>query len=114
MIVTAPTGVAAINAGGVTLHSFFQLLFGPYLPGSEGQQQSNQRSYRHKQLPFGGVQLLIIGDLHQLAPVVKEDEWNLLIAHYDPCYFFSSHALRQAQMVTIELKTLYRHSSSNY
>ena len=64
MIITAPTGVAAINAGGVTLHSFFQL-------------------------PFGGVQLLVIGDLHQLSPVAKQDEWRLLQQHYESVYFFT-------------------------
>jgi uncharacterized protein YpbB/predicted ATPase len=151
MIVTAPTGVAAINAGGVTLHSFFQLPFGPYLPDSESQHQTKQRRfrkekvniiksldllvideismvradlldavdavlrrYRYKQRPFGGVQLLMIGDLHQLPPVVKEDEWNLLKAHYDSCYFFDSQALRQAQMHTIELKTIYRQSDARF
>jgi hypothetical protein len=151
MIVTAPTGVAAINAGGVTLHSFFQLPFGPYLPGNEGQHQAEQRRfrrdkinimksldllvideismvradlldavdavlrrYRYIQRPFGGVQLLMIGDLHQLPPVVKEDEWSLLKAHYDSCYFFDSQALRRAQMHTIELKTIYRQSDVQF
>ncbi|MCK5193126.1 MAG: AAA family ATPase, partial [Desulfobulbaceae bacterium] len=106
MIVTAPTGVAAINAGGVTLHSFFQMPFGPFVPGSEAYDRNNQRKfnkekiniiksldllvideismvradlldgvdavlrrYRRGNLPFGGVQLLMIGDLHQLSPV---------------------------------------------
>lgn len=121
MIVVAPTGVAAINAGGVTIHSFFQLPFGPYIPGSEmasGQNKSYShkfsrdkiniirsmdllvidevsmvradlldaisdmlRRYRDRNKPFGGVQLLLIGDLQQLAPVAKEDEWNLLREH---------------------------------
>ena len=113
MIITAPTGVAAINAGGVTLHSFFQLPFGPFIPGSEAYDQSRQRLFRfskekkriiksldllvideismvradlldsvdavlrrHRRSdqPFGGVQLLMIGDLHQLSPVAKQDE----------------------------------------
>ena len=134
MIITAPTGVAAINAGGVTLHSFFQLPFGPFVPGSETHQQRQRhrfskekvniiksldllvideismvradlldaidavlRRYKHQNQPFGGVQLLMIGDLHQLSPVVKDDEWNLLKQYYDSFYFFSSNALRQTQ-----------------
>ena len=119
MIVVAPTGVAAINAGGVTLHSFFQLSFGPQIPGSNlniktGAEASRfrfnrdkiniirtldllvideismvradlldavdevLRRYRDRNKPFGGVQLLMIGDLQQLSPVVKDDEWSLL------------------------------------
>ena len=126
MIVTAPTGVAAINAGGVTLHSFFQLPFGPFLPGSEAHEKNRQRMFRfskekkriirsldllvideismvradlldavdevlrrHRRndSPFGGVQLLMIGDLHQLSPVAKQDEWRLLQEHYASVYF---------------------------
>jgi len=147
MIVTAPTGVAAINAGGVTLHSFFQLPFGPQVPGSNIQQRRFTREkiniikgldllvideismvradlldcvdavlrrYKHRERPFGGVQLLMIGDLHQLSPVVKEDEWQLLKPYYDSCYFFSSHALRQTDMVSIELKKIYRQSDADF
>jgi len=147
MIVTAPTGVAAINAGGVTLHSFFQLPFGPYVPGSDLQQRRFSkekiniikgldllvideismvradlldgvdtvlRRYKHRHRPFGGVQLLMIGDLHQLAPVIKDDEWQLLKPHYDSCYFFSSHALKQADMISIELKHIYRQSDAQF
>ena len=151
MIVTAPTGVAAINAGGVTLHSFFQMPFGPYVPGSDVQQQAEQRRfskekiniikgldllvideismvradlldgvdavlrrYKHRHLPFGGVQLLMIGDLHQLSPVVKDDEWNLLKAYYDSCYFFSSNALKQTDMISIELRHIYRQSDAHF
>ena len=153
MIITAPTGVAAINAGGVTLHSFFQLPFGPFIPGSEANEQSRQRLFRfskekkriiksldllvideismvradlldsvdavlrrHRRndQPFGGVQLLMIGDLHQLSPVAKQDEWQLLKQYYESVYFFSSHALDQAELVTIELKHIYRQSDARF
>ncbi len=153
MIITAPTGVAAINAGGVTLHSFFQLPFGPFIPGSEACEQSRQRLFRfskekkriiksldllvideismvradlldsvdavlrrHRRndQPFGGVQLLMIGDLHQLSPVAKQDEWQLLKQYYESVYFFSSHALDQAELVTIELKHIYRQSDARF
>ncbi|MCJ7773487.1 MAG: AAA family ATPase, partial [Desulfobacterales bacterium] len=127
MIVTAPTGVAAINAGGVTLHSFFQLPFGPFIPGSEDGEKNRQRMFRfsreklgiircldllvideismvradlldsvdavlrrlrRKHQPFGGVQLLMIGDLYQLPPVAKSQEWQLLQRYYASPYFF--------------------------
>ena len=149
LVVTAPTGVAAINAGGVTLHSLFQLPFGPIIPGMElhsGQHRISRekrnllnsldllvideismvradlldgvdavlRRYRRSSLPFGGVQLLLIGDLHQLAPVVKEAEWQLLRAHYASPYFFSSQALRQIDVVAIELKRIYRQSEPHF
>lgn len=152
-IVTAPTGVAAINAGGVTLHSFFQLPFGPFIPGSETTQGNRQRLFRfskekiriiksldlliideismvradlldavdavlrrHRRnnQPFGGVQLLMIGDLHQLSPVAKPDEWQLLQQHYASVYFFSSHALELTQFHTIELSHIYRQSDVNF
>jgi PIF1-like helicase/Helix-turn-helix domain/HRDC domain len=153
MIVTAPTGVAAINAGGVTLHSFFQLPFGPFIPGSETSESSRKRLFRfskekigiiksldllvideismvradlldavdavlrrHRRndQPFGGVQLLMIGDLHQLSPVAKPDEWQMLQQHYESVYFFSSHALEQTQFHTIELTHIYRQSDENF
>jgi hypothetical protein len=151
MIITAPTGVAAINAGGVTLHSFFQLPFGPYTPGSEPFSRQNQhrvtkekkniinsldllvideismvradlldlvdtvlRRYRRSELPFGGVQLLMIGDLHQLSPVVKDSDWQILKSYYDSPYFFSSTALRQTELLPIELKHIYRQSDSTF
>ena len=146
MVVVAPTGVAAINAGGMTIHSFFQLPFGPYLPESK-QDASRQRKFNREKIwliqsldllvideismvradlldgiddvlrrykdhykPFGGVQLLMIGDLHQLPPVVKDEEWELLREHYATPYFFSSRALRQTNPVAIELKHIYRQS----
>lgn len=149
MIVTAPTGVAAINAGGVTLHSFFQMPFGPFLPGSAGEEQQRRfnkqkiqiiksldllvideismvradlldgvdavlRRYRRAHLPFGGVQLLMIGDLHQLPPVVKEAEWRLLQPYYDSPYFFSSKALGQSELVAIELEHIYRQTDLEF
>ena len=142
MVVTAPTGVAAINAGGVTLHSFFQMPFGPFIPGSEHTRQhkfnrekiniiksldllvideismvradlldgvdSVLRRYRRSNLAFGGVQLLLIGDLHQLAPVVKNDDWRILQPYYDSPYFFSSKALGKTELISIELQHIYR------
>lgn len=152
MVVLAPTGVAAINAGGVTIHSFFQLPFGPFLPGfvqNEGGKVKYNftkrkidiirtldllvideismvradlldgiddmlRRYRGNQSPFGGVQLLMIGDLHQLAPVVKDDEWDLLKQYYKSMYFFGSSALQRTDYVTIELKQVYRQASQHF
>ena len=149
LVVTAPTGVAAINAGGVTLHSFFQLPFGPCIPGSEmpeGQHRVSRekrnimqsldllvideismvradlldgvdavlRRYRRSELPFGGVQVLMIGDLHQLAPVAKEAEWQMLRPHYSSPYFFSSAVLRRMELIPIELKHIYRQSDQTF
>lgn len=156
MIVVAPTGVAAINAGGVTIHSFFQLPFGPYIPGQAiqaGQTGKNNfankfnrdkiniiRSldllvidevsmvradlldaisevlcrYKDKTKPFGGVQLLLIGDLQQLAPVVKDDEWELLKQHYPSTYFFDSKALTESNYLCIELTHVYRQSDTAF
>lgn len=151
MIVTAPTGVAAINAGGVTLHSFFQLPFGPFVPDGDARRQAEEhrlnkekrniinsmdllvideismvrcdlldaidfvlRRYRRADLPFGGVQLLMIGDLHQLSPVVPQEEWSILSAYYDSGYFFSSTALRGTEVVPIELKHIYRQSDADF
>lgn len=148
-VVTAPTGVAAINAGGVTLHSFFQLPFGPFIPGGDNHTgkyrfsrekkniiksldlliideismvradlldgvDSVLRRYRRNEAPFGGVQLLMIGDLLQLAPVAKEAEWRLLQEYYDTSFFFSSIALRRTEMVPIELKHIYRQSDDRF
>ncbi|MDR2385481.1 MAG: HRDC domain-containing protein [Tannerella sp.] len=144
MIVVAPTGVAAINARGVTIHSFFQLPFGP-LVGVERMEESRKKlfnrnkiniirsldllvideismvradmldaidyvlkRYRNRRKPFGGVQLLMIGDLQQLSPVVKNDENALLRQYYETPYFFSSKALKETSFVTIELKEVFR------
>ncbi|MEW6188090.1 MAG: helix-turn-helix domain-containing protein [Thermodesulfobacteriota bacterium] len=153
MIVVAPTGVAAINAGGVTIHSFFQLPFGPQVPdmdfGAErpGSQYrfSRQkidiirsldlliideismvradlldgvdavlRRFRPGDRPFGGLQLLMIGDLQQLAPVVKNDEWEILRGYYETMFFFSSRALARTSFISIELKHIYRQSDRHF
>lgn len=150
MAVVAPTGVAAINAGGMTIHSLFQLPFGPYLPGNSRDAARQRRfsgdkikllqsldllvideismvradlldgidevlrRYRDYSRPFGGLQMLMIGDLHQLPPVAKEAEWELLRPYYDTPYFFSSQALRQAAPVVIELKHIYRQSDDRF
>ncbi|NLV18015.1 MAG: AAA family ATPase [Bacteroidetes bacterium] len=155
MIVVAPTGVAAINAGGVTIHSFFQLPFHPYIPSfylsdyntavsadrndPPGYKMSREkiniikgldlliideismvradtldaidsslRRYRDRYKPFGGVQLLMIGDLQQLAPVVKDEDSEILSNYYDSYFFFGSKALSSTDYVTIELKHIYR------
>ncbi|MEY3053307.1 MAG: hypothetical protein RLY31_3092 [Bacteroidota bacterium] len=149
MVILAPTGVAAINAGGMTVHSFFQLPFGPQLPGGvreDAKRRFNSskinlirsldllvideismvradlldgidevmRRYRDRHQPFGGVQLLLIGDLHQLSPVVKPDEWELLRSVYESPYFFSSKALQLAQPLFIELTHIYRQSDEEF
>ncbi|MDR0796587.1 MAG: AAA family ATPase, partial [Tannerella sp.] len=141
MIVVAPTGVAAINARGVTIHSFFQLSFAPFVPGTTPAKDFFRfskakiniirsldllvideismvradlldavdyvlRMIRRNELPFGGVQLLMIGDLEQLAPVVKEDEWSLLNSYYESPFFFNSLALKKTSYVCVELKTV--------
>lgn len=152
MIVLAPTGIAAINAGGMTIHSFFQLPFAPYIPGAAfggdakyrfrfGKEKLNimrsidllvideismvradlldamddvLRRFRRNSKPFGGVQLLLIGDIQQLPPVAKNEEWLMLSKYYDSPYFFSSHALRETAFCTVELKMVYRQSDERF
>ena len=150
MVVVAPTGIAAINANGVTIHSFFQLPFAPYVPNStfkaEGIFRVSKekqrilrtldllvideismvradlldsvdmvlRRYRDRSKPFGGVQLLLIGDLQQLPPVVRDEEWTMLSRYYDSPYFFSSLALKQMGYITIELKHVYRQNDLDF
>ena len=158
MAVVAPTGVAAINAGGVTIHSFFQLPFGSFIPtlknafGTLSEGVNNAATLlntlklnstkldllrelellvidevsmvradlldaldtvlRHvrKQpaVPFGGVQMVFIGDLFQLPPVVKREEWDLIKEYYPSPFFFSALCIQQAMPLYIELKKIYR------
>jgi len=162
MAIVAPTGVAAINAGGVTIHSFFQMPFGPIIPfginTGKNQDAYNAsrislqikkfnrekirlirsldllvideismvradlldgidevlRRFRYKEKPFGGLQLLMIGDMHQLAPIVKDDEWEILKSYYDNLFFFSSHALKLTNYVSIELKQVFRQNDADF
>ena len=149
MVVLAPTGIAAINAGGVTIHSFLQLPFGMYIPGSRFSNEQFRFSNRKRKLirsldlivideismvrvdlldcmdaalrrlrtdprPFGGVQLLMIGDLQQLPPVVREEDRETLMKYYDSEFFFSSRALKQTPFVTIELQKVYRQTDQEF
>lgn len=148
MIVVAPTGVAAVNAGGVTIHSFFQLPFTPFIPGSTIRDRydfskvkrriiasldmlvideismvradlldavdSVLRRYRDSTQPFGGVQLLMIGDLQQLTPVVTQQDEQVLGQYYDTPYFFGSKALKQINYVTIQLTHVYRQQDQEF
>ena len=147
-IVVAPTGVAAINAGGVTIHSFFQLPFSPFVPharikskfdfGKEKRRiiasldlliideismvrsdlldaiDSVLRRFRDRYKPFGGIQLLMIGDLQQLTPVVTAEDEAMLKPYYDTPYFFGSKALQQIEYVTIQLEKVYRQEDDTF
>lgn len=151
--VVAPTGVAAINAGGTTIHSFFQLPLSPFIPTPEGQKelvgklkmQSRRRQvlrelelliideismvradvldaidtvlrhvrYRHDE-PFGGVQVIFIGDMFQLSPVAKPEEWQILQPYYPSVYFFHSQVVRKLQLVHIEFDKIFRQSNATF
>lgn len=153
MAVVAPTGVAAINAGGTTMHSFFQLPFTPFIPTVEGRKnliekmkmQGNRRKvlqelellvideismvradvldsvdtilrhvrYRNNE-PFGGVQVIFIGDMFQLSPVASDDEWRILSPYYSSPYFFHSQAILQQQPVYIELDKIFRQTNGDF
>jgi len=162
-IVIAPTGVAAINAAGVTMHSFFQLPFGPFIPGTQRGFSNDDsvadkhslfknirfnadkrdllmelelliideismvradmldamdtilRHFRKKPLhPFGGVQILYIGDMYQLPPVVANNEWDILQAYYESPFFFSAQVIAEAPPLYIELKKIYRQSDQHF
>lgn len=161
MVVVAPTGVAAINAGGVTMHSFFQLPFLPFVKDANhgfGQIECVNRYthfknvkfnkekiellneldlliidevsmlradmldcidetlkyYRRNQIPFGGVQLLFIGDMFQLPPVTSDNEWSLLSKYYKSPFFFSSEAYQQLNPAHIELSKIYRQKEEKF
>ena len=161
MVILAPTGVAAINAGGQTIHSFFQLEFGPQIPADSTNSNGTDtihrvsamqyqkmsvvklkiirslellvideismvradlldavdavlRRVRRNEKPFGGVQVLMIGDIHQLAPVAKEEEWALLRDYYKSVYFFDSHVLTKTPYCCIELEHIYRQEDRKF
>lgn len=153
IVVAAPTGVAAINAGGVTLHSLFQLPFHPFLPTKNNKEEllAKLRQNKKKQdllrkmellvideismvrcdtvdaidtilrsvrrnyhLPFGGVQLLCIGDLFQLPPVAQTQEWNILSEYYQSPFFFDSHAIKEQLPLLIELNKIYRQKEDSF
>jgi hypothetical protein len=142
LAVVAPTGVAAINAGGMTIHSFFQLPFGPIIPAGTEKPEVHYsvekkellsalelliideismvrpdvldqidlilRNIKGSAYPFGGVQLLLIGDLSQLSPIIREEEWGILRSYYATSYFFSSLVMQKAAYVRIELNQVFR------
>lgn len=164
VVVVAPTGIAALNAGGVTIHSMFQLPFAAFVPDTNlpfsnsgtvkfetrdslrrhfrmryDKQQVIQnlellvidevsmlradlldamdymlRTVRRKNAPFGGVQVLYIGDLLQLPPVIKNEEWEVLRQYYNGKFFFHSHAVAQDPPLYIELTHIYRQSDARF
>lgn len=163
-VIVAPTGIAALNAGGVTIHSFFQLPFGGFIPefiseplfAGSGKIETKETLKRHFRLsgtrinvfrnlelliidevsmlradlldaidwtlrnvrknnsPFGGVQVLFIGDLLQLPPVIKPEEWSILRNHYNGIFFFHAHVLREQAPLYIELTKIYRQADERF
>ena len=162
-VVVAPTGIAALNAGGVTIHSMFQLPFGGFIPdNSVPQFAANSRfetkatlrrhfrmnaikkaviqnmelliidevsmlrsdlmdaidfmlqSVRKKNYPFGGVQVLFIGDLMQLPPIIKEEEWRILRDYYKGKFFFHAHVIQQNPPLYIELSKIFRQTDEQF
>lgn len=154
-VILAPTGIAAINAGGSTLHSFFRLPFHPLLPNDTRYNARNIRSSlkyssdhckllreieliiideismvradiidfidkvlriycRNMREPFGGKQMLLVGDLYQLEPVLKEDDRRLLQPFYPSAYFFAAKVFHQMQLVSIELRKVYRQTDNTF
>ena len=162
-VVVAPTGIAALNAGGVTIHSMFQLPFGGFIPDNSAPQFSDStkfetkatlrrhfkmngvkksvirnmelliidevsmlrsdlldamdymmQSVRKKNTPFGGVQVLFIGDLLQLPPVIRDEEWRTLKTYYRGKFFFHSHVVQQNPPLYIELSKIFRQTDDTF
>lgn len=163
-VIVAPTGIAALNAGGVTIHSFFQLPFGGFIPEFNVSAQFTDsmkleskdslmrhftmnaqrrnlirgmelliidevsmlradlldaidwtlRNVRSCNKPFGGVQVLFIGDLLQLPPVVRQEEWNVLRNYYDGMFFFHAKVIQEKQPIYIELSKIYRQKDDEF
>lgn len=154
-VILAPTGIAAINAGGSTLHSFFKLPFHPLLPDDERYSPRHIRNTmkynaekikllqdveliiideismvrsdiidfidkvlriynRNMREPFGGKQMLFVGDVYQLEPVLREEERQLLQPYYPSKYFFDAKVFKEMKLVSIELKKVYRQSDPTF
>ena len=153
-VILAPTGIAAINAGGSTLHSFFRLPFHPLLPNDSRYDRRHiketlkytsaqrklireveliiideismvradiidfidkvLRTYTRNPEPFGGKQLLLVGDIYQLEPVLKDDDRQLLQPFYPSAYFFNAKVWQQMPIVSIELRKVYRQSDAHF
>ncbi|HEU4791347.1 MAG TPA: helix-turn-helix domain-containing protein [Flavobacterium sp.] len=162
-VVVAPTGIAALNAGGVTIHSMFQLPFGGFIPDNSAPQFSDTTKFetkatlrrhfkmsgqkravirnielliidevsmlradlldamdymmqtvRKKSAPFGGVQVLFIGDLLQLPPIIRDEEWRTLRNYYKGKFFFHAHVIQQYPPLYIELSKIYRQTDDRF